>query len=84
MENDNKMCGKCEGFENCCPKSEQCGKKCGCGMGGFGGGVYGLGFIGAAIFFIQNSATFWTGVLGFLKALVWPVFVVNKLLDFLK
>jgi hypothetical protein len=36
--------------------------------------VYGLGFIGAAIYFISTATTFWIGVLGFLKAIVWPVF----------
>ncbi len=49
-----------------------------------GNAVYGLGFIGAAIYFIQHATTFWIGVLGFLKALIWPVFVVYKLLEFLK
>jgi len=48
-----------------------------------GNAVYFLGFIGAAIYFIGQAATFWIGVLGFLKALVWPVFVVYELLDFL-
>ena len=43
------------------------------------GGIYFLGFIGAAIYYIQQSTTFWQGVLGFLKALVWPVFLVHKL-----
>jgi len=38
--------------------------------------VYGLGFIGAAVYFISHAATFWIGVLGFLKALVWPAFLV--------
>lgn len=38
--------------------------------------VYGFGFIGAAIFFIGQATTFWMGVLGFLKAIVWPVFLV--------
>jgi hypothetical protein len=46
--------------------------------------AYGLGFIGAVIYFIQHSANFGEGVIGFLKALVWPVFVVYKLLEFLK
>ena len=46
--------------------------------------VYGLGFIGAAIYFIQQATTFWMGVLGFLKAIVWPAFVVYKLLEFLQ
>jgi hypothetical protein len=40
------------------------------------GAVYGLGFIGAAIYFISHAAGFWAGVLGFLKAMVWPVFLV--------
>ena len=38
--------------------------------------VYGLGFIGAAIFYIGHAVSFWAGVLGFLKAIVWPVFLV--------
>ena len=46
--------------------------------------VYGLGFIGAAIYFIQHAVGFWMGVLGFLKATVWPVFLVYHLFDFLK
>lgn len=45
-----------------------------------GGAVYGLGFIGAAIYFISASVSFWTGVLGFLKALVWPAFLVYEAL----
>ena len=42
--------------------------------------VYGLGFIGAAIYFISQAETFWTGVMGFLKALVWPAFLVYEAL----
>jgi hypothetical protein len=53
------------------------------GGGAAGGSVYGLGFIGALIYFIQNSDTFWIGVLGILKAIVWPAFLVHGLLDFL-
>jgi len=44
------------------------------------GGFYALGFIGAAIYYISTATGFWNGVLGFLKALVWPVFVVIKIL----
>jgi len=40
------------------------------------GAVYGLGLIGAAIYFIGTAGSFWAGVLGFLKAIVWPVFLV--------
>lgn len=43
------------------------------------GGAYGLGFIGALIYFMQTAATFGDGVIGFLKALVWPVFLVYYL-----
>ncbi len=44
------------------------------------GCIYGLGFLGAAIYYIFTASGFWMGVLGFLKALVWPVFVVMKIL----
>jgi hypothetical protein len=42
------------------------------------GAVYGLGLIGAAVFFISQATGFWMGVLGFLKALVWPAFLVYQ------
>jgi len=50
---------------------------CGCGKGGC---IYGLGFIGAAIYYIQAATGFWGGVVGVLKAVVWPAFLVHKLL----
>ncbi len=52
-------------------------------MDGYGvcsGGIYFLGFIGAAIYYIQTATSFGAGVLGFLKALVWPAFLIYKLL----
>ncbi|MCK4662779.1 MAG: hypothetical protein KAT68_07940 [Bacteroidales bacterium] len=42
------------------------------------GAVYGLGLIGAAIYFISHATCFWMGVLGFLKAIVWPAFIVYE------
>lgn len=51
--------------------------------GGGGSAVYGLGLIGALVFYIQQADGFWSGVLGILKALVWPAFVVYDLLKFL-
>lgn len=51
---------------------------------GTSGALYGLGFIGAAVFYIGEATTFWVGVLGFLKALVWPAFLVYDALMFLK
>ncbi|HOW91970.1 MAG TPA: hypothetical protein PK883_06595 [Anaerolineaceae bacterium] len=53
-----------------------CGKYRGRRNGSAGDAVYGLGLIGAAIYFIGTATTFWMGVLGFLKAIVWPVFLV--------
>jgi hypothetical protein len=48
-----------------------------------GSGIYGLGFIGAAVFYISTAVGFWGVVLGILKALVWPAFLVYHLLRFL-
>lgn len=46
--------------------------------GASGGAFYGIGLIGAAVYFISNAVGFWMGVLGFLKALVWPAFFVYE------
>lgn len=51
-----------------------------CGKGGEGM-IYFLGLIGAVIYYLQHATSFWVGVLGFLKALVWPVMLVYKLLE---
>jgi hypothetical protein len=48
-----------------------------------GGGAYGLAMIGAAVYFIGHAATFWAGVLGLLKAILWPAFVVYELMKHL-
>lgn len=40
------------------------------------GAFYGLGIIGAAIYFISTATGFWMGALGILKAFVWPVYFV--------
>lgn len=64
---------KCE--DKCCGhKFHHCGGS---------NAVYGLGFIGAAIYYISIATGFWIGVLGVLKACVWPVFLVFELLKFL-
>ncbi|MEJ3748919.1 hypothetical protein WEI85_37300 [Actinomycetes bacterium KLBMP 9797] len=55
-----------------------------CARPGRGGGsaVYGLGLIGAMVYYIQQADGFWSVVLGILMALVWPVFVAYHLLKF--
>ena len=45
------------------------------------GSIYGFGFIGAVIYYISTATDFWMGFLGFLKALVWPAFLVYELLS---
>ena len=48
-----------------------------------GAPIYGLGFIGSLIYFLQHADGFWIGVLGILKAIVWPAFVIYGLLGHL-
>lgn len=50
---------------------------------GVSGGIYGLGWIGALVYYISHATGFWAGVLGFLKSLVWPAFLVYELLKYL-
>jgi hypothetical protein len=52
------------------------------GGGSGGGAVYGLGLIGALVYYIQRAHGFWPVILGILKALVWPAFLVYHLSKF--
>ena len=52
--------------------------------GGFFGGIYGMAFIGAAVYFIGHATTFWVGVVGFFKALFWPAVLMYQVLELLK
>jgi hypothetical protein len=51
---------------------------------GVSGGLYGVAFIGALVYYLQHAATFWVGVLGFFKALFWPAVLMYKVLELLK
>jgi len=55
----------------------------GCMSRGCGGFAYFLGFLGALVYYIKTAPGFWMGVLGVLKAIVWPAFLVFELLKFL-
>ena len=48
-----------------------------------GGGIYFVGFIGAAVYYLSTATGFLNGLLGILKAFVWPAFLVFELLKFL-
>jgi len=58
-------------------------KKCHHHMHSSSNAVYGLGLIGAAIYFISKAKGVWLICLACLKALVWPVFLVYGALKFL-
>ena len=60
---------------HCCDHKHKGGGCMGCG--------YFLGFIGAATYYIWSASSFfWGGVLGILKAAVWPAFLVFEVLKY--
>ena len=79
MENETNPAAKPENWEKYCGKPHKHWHK-----GGGCGGFYFLAFIGAAVYYVQHSETFWMGVLGVLKALVWPALLMYELLKLLK
>jgi hypothetical protein len=48
---------------------------------GSAGALYFVGFIGALVYWMQAAVGFGAVVTGFLKALVWPAYIVYKLLE---
>ena len=46
-----------------------------------GGAIYFVGFVGAAIYYVSHATDFWMGVLGLLKSMVWPAFLVYEALN---
>ena len=48
------------------------GKNSGAAAGG--GAFYGLGIIGAFVYYWQQADTFWEYVLSFIQGLFWPAF----------
>lgn len=51
---------------------------------GASGAIYGLGAVGAIVYYVQHSNGFWDGVLGILKGIVWPAMIVYKVFELLK
>ncbi|RJO61438.1 hypothetical protein C4544_02895 [candidate division WS5 bacterium] len=66
-------------FENWCSSESKKSATC----HGSSGAVWFLGFIGAVIYYIQTANNFWDGIVGFLKAIVWPAFLVYEALKVL-
>lgn len=48
------------------------------------GAVYGLGFFGAVIYYIQTATSFFGGLIGLFKAFFWPGILVYELMKFLE
>lgn len=53
-------------------------------QGGSSDSVYGLGFIGALVFYLRRATSFQTAVIGFFKAMVWPAILVYEVLKILE
>lgn len=43
---------------------------------------YGLGFIGALVYYISHATGFWMGAFGVIKAILWPAFFVYQALKY--
>lgn len=48
---------------------------------GTAGALYFVGFIGSLIYWMQAAANFGAVITGILKSLVWPAYIVYKLLE---
>lgn len=46
-----------------------------------GGALYGLGMIGSLVYWLQAATSFGAVVTAVLKSIVWPAYVVYKLLE---
>lgn len=46
-----------------------------------GGAVYGIGMIGALIYFIVSATSFFDGLYGVFQAIFWPAYLVYGALD---
>ena len=42
--------------------------------------IYGMGLIGALVYYLSVATSFWAGVIGVLKAVFWPGFLVYEAL----
>jgi hypothetical protein len=46
-----------------------------------GGALYGLGLIGSLVYWLQAATSFGAVITAILKSIVWPAYVVYKLLE---
>ena len=72
-----KMEKECKG-EKCKPWKIEHSQGC-----GGSGAIYGLGFLGALFYYLSTATSLWAGILGVVKALLWPAFLVYGLMKYL-
>lgn len=48
------------------------------------GAMYGLGMIGALVYFIQHATSFVDGAVGIVKAIFWPAVILYRALELLQ
>ncbi len=48
-----------------------------------GDAIYGLGLIGALVYYLQHVASVGQGLVGVAKAIVWPALLIYKVLGLL-
>jgi len=65
-----QKCANCD-HSSCC-------QKLGSNQGGSSSAVYGLGFVGALIYFFPTMNTFNGVIMGIVKSLVWPGILVHQ------
>lgn len=46
--------------------------------------IYGIGVIGALVYFLQHATTFMEGLIGIGKAIFWPGVVLYRVLEMFK
>lgn len=56
-------------------------KKMGGGKSGGGGIIFCIGLVGSLVYWMQAAIGFGAVVTGILKSLVWPAYIVYKLLE---
>ncbi len=50
---------------------------------GGSGAIYGLGLLGAAVYYLQHATSFLDGIIGLIKAIGWPAVILYKVLEML-
>lgn len=80
--NNEKKCERC-GSMGEHQHGMMCGKGMWCGKWGMRrsrgmSGIYCFAFLGAAAFYLQQATTFWSGLVGIGKAIVWPAMLIYK------